>query len=68
MIYYIEIINYTPIPYLIKFPVDIAMAIEIDFNQWIIMILVGLLWCFIMRALGGILYSIGIKRYEAYGS
>ena len=45
-----------------------AMAIEINFNQWIIMILVGLLWCFIMRELGSILYNIGIRRYEAYGS
>ena len=62
------IINYTPIPYLIKFPIDIAMAIDINLNQWIIMILIGLLWCFVMRGLGGGLYTIGIRRYEAYGS
>ena len=66
--YYVQIINYTPIPYLIKFPVDMAMAIEINFNQWIIMMFMALGWCFIMRALGGTLYNIGIRRYEAYGS
>ena len=66
--YYIQIIGYTPIPYLIKFPVDIAMAQGNDFNQLISMMLIGFLWCFIMRELGRILYNIGIRRYEAYGS
>ena len=66
--YYVQIINYTPIPYLVKFPVDIAMSLEINFNQWSIMMLMALGWCIIMRALGGALYSIGIRRYEAYGS
>ena len=66
--YYVKIINYTPIPYLIKFPIDIAMTVNINLNQWIIMMLIGLLWCFVMRGLGGILYTIGIRRYEAYGS
>ena len=65
--YYVQIINYTPIPYLIKFPVEIAMAIEVNINQWIIMFIIALGWCFIMRALGGVLYNIGIRRYEAYG-
>ncbi len=65
---YIQIINYTPIPYLIKFPVDIAMALEVNFSQWINFILVGILWCIIMRTLSGLIYNIGIRRYEAYGS
>ena len=66
--YYINIINYTPIPYLIKFPVDIAMALEINFNQWISYMLIGVLWCIVMRALSSLVYRIGIRRYEAYGS
>ena len=66
--YYINFINYTPIPYLIKFPVDIAMALEINFSEWIIMLCTGIFWCLIMRLSSGFLYSIGIKRYEAYGS
>ena len=66
--YYQNIIDYTPIPYLIKFPVDIAMALEINLYQWINFMLIGILWCIIMRSLSGILYNIGIRRYEAYGS
>tara|TARA_B110000263_G_C15254045_1_gene485563 strand:+ start:422 stop:1237 length:816 start_codon:yes stop_codon:yes gene_type:complete len=66
--YYNKIINYTPIPYLIKFPVDIAMALEVNLNQWINFIFIGILWCIIMRLLSGLIYSIGIRRYEAYGS
>ena len=66
--YYVQIINYTPIPYLVKFPVDIAMALEINFTQWSMMMLMALGWCIIMRVLGGALYNIGIRRYEAYGS
>ena len=65
---YIKIINYTPIPYLIKFPVDIAMSIDVNFYQWISMLCIACFWCVIMRLLSGILYSIGIRRYEAYGS
>ena len=66
--YYINIINYTPIPYLIKFPVDIAMALEINFSQWINYMMIGILWCIVMRVLSGLVYNIGIRRYEAYGS
>ena len=65
---YIKIINYTPIPYLIKFPVDIAMAIEVNFGQWVSMLFFAFFWCIIMRLLSGLLYNIGIRRYEAYGS
>jgi len=66
--YYINFINYTPIPYLIKFPVDTAMAINFSFYDWIFLFLIGLSWCFIMKFLSTIIYKIGIKRYEAYGS
>ena len=65
---YIKIINYTPIPYLIKFPVDLAMAIEVNFGQWVSMLFFAFFWCIIMRLLSGLLYNIGIRRYEAYGS
>tara|TARA_B100000674_G_C37793270_1_gene892822 strand:- start:158 stop:985 length:828 start_codon:yes stop_codon:yes gene_type:complete len=66
--YYNQVINFTPIPYLIKFPVDIAMAQTINISQWISLLLIGLLWCSIMRLLSSFLYSLGIKRYEAYGA
>ena len=66
--YYINFINYTPIPYLIKFPVDTAMAINFSYYNWIFSFLIGLSWCFIMKFFSVIIYKIGIKRYEAYGS
>jgi len=65
---YINIINYTPFPYLIYFPVETAMLQEFYFYQWFILFCKGILWCIFMRLLSGILYSIGIRRYEAYGS
>ena len=65
---YNVIINYTPIPYLIKFPVDIAMAQDFNINIWIKLFLIGLIWCFVMRFISSMLYNLGIRRYEAYGS
>ena len=65
---YLNIIKYTPIPYLIRFPVDIAMSEESTVLIWINTIFIALAWCIIMRILGGVLYSVGIKRYEAYGA
>ena len=65
---YNQLINYTPIPYLIKFPVDIAMAQQVNYSHWIHLLFIGLMWCFIMRFLSSLLYNIGIRRYEAYGA
>ena len=42
--------------------------LEVNLYHWITSILTGVLWCVIMRLLGGIVYNIGIRRYEAYGS
>ena len=65
---YNQIVNYTPIPYLIKFPVDIAMAQQVNLFSWISLLFIGLIWCIIMRFLSSLLYRIGIRRYEAYGA
>ena len=65
---YNQIINFTPIPYLIQFPVNIAMQSNFNFNEILTQFMIGLIWCFIMRLMSGILYKIGIRRYEAYGS
>ena len=65
---YNHIINYTPIPYLIKFPVDIAMATQINLFHWLYLLLIGLFWCVVMRFLSSLLYNFGIRRYEAYGA
>lgn len=65
---YNQVINFTPIPYLIKFPVDIAMAQNINIEHWIKFLLIGIIWCVVMRMLSSILYNLGIKRYEAFGA
>ena len=65
---YNQIINYTPIPYLIKFPVDIAMATQINLFHWLYLLFIGLFWCVVMRFLSSLLYNFGIRRYEAYGA
>jgi len=65
---YNQIINYTPIPYLIKFPVDIAMSQQINISHWLYLLFIGLIWCVIMRFLSSLLYSLGIRRYEAFGA
>ena len=65
---YNQIINYTPIPYLIKFPVDIAMSQQVNISHWLYLLFIGLIWCVIMRFLSSLLYSLGIRRYEAFGA
>ena len=65
---YNQVINFTPIPYLIKFPVDIAMAQKINIEHWIKFLLIGIIWCVVMRMLSSMLYNLGIKRYEAFGA
>ena len=65
---YNQVINFTPIPYLIKFPVDIAMAQNINIEHWIKFLLIGIIWCVVMRMLSSMLYNLGIKRYEAFGA
>ena len=52
---YNQVINFTPIPYLIKFPVDIAMAQNINIEHWIKFLLIGIIWCVVMRMLSSIL-------------
>ena len=65
---YNQIINYTPIPYLIKFPVDIAMSQQVNISHWLYLLFIGLIWFVIMRFLSSLLYSLGIRRYEAFGA
>ena len=63
----LNIINWTPIRYLVDFPVSIATGLlskEEIYNG----LLLALLWCIILSVLGSVIYRLGIKDYEAYGS
>tara|TARA_B100000029_G_scaffold141295_1_gene136502 strand:+ start:2282 stop:3097 length:816 start_codon:yes stop_codon:yes gene_type:complete len=62
----LSIIKWTPIPYLVDFPVSIATGI-INQSQWILQINIALIWCLILTIISFIIYKIGIKGYEAYG-
>tara|TARA_B100001778_G_C18289113_1_gene494520 strand:+ start:28 stop:336 length:309 start_codon:yes stop_codon:yes gene_type:complete len=63
----LNIINWTPIRYLVDFPVSIATGLlskEEIYNG----LLLAILWCIILSVLGSAIYRLGIKDYEAYGS
>ena len=62
----LEIVKWTPIPYLVDLPVSIATGI-IPSNQWMSNIAISFAWCLILTIISFIIYKIGIKGYEAYG-
>jgi ABC-2 type transport system permease protein len=62
----LSIIKWTPIPYLVDFPVSIATGL-IHKSKWIPEFGLGLMWCLILTTISFIIYKIGIKGYEAYG-
>ena len=63
---FLKIIEWTPIPYLVDLPVSIATGLIIGY-EWINLFLYGLLWCCVLSVIGGLIYKIGIKDYEAFG-
>ena len=62
----LEIIQWTPIPYLVDLPVSIATGLFSP-DQWVYDLAGACLWCFILTLLSSLIYSFGIKGYEAYG-
>ena len=62
----LDIIKWTPVPYLVDLPVSIATGI-IPSNQWMSNIAISFAWCLILTIISFIIYKIGIKGYEAYG-
>ena len=63
----LNIINWTPIRYLVDFPVSIATGILPE-EQRIPGLIASLMWSIILTIMGTIIYRLGIKDYEAYGS
>jgi len=62
----LEIIRWTPIPYLVDLPVSIATGL-VNYSEWIYHILFAFIWCVILTLVSSLIYSMGIKDYEAYG-
>ena len=63
----LNIINWTPIRYLIDFPVSIATGILPE-EQRIPGLIVAIMWCIFLSMISSMIYKLGIKGYEAYGS
>lgn len=63
----LNIINWTPIRYLVDFPVSIATGI-LPVEERIPGLIASVMWSIILTIIGTIIYRLGIKDYEAYGS
>ncbi len=62
----LDILYYTPIPYLVEIPVSIATG-YLSPDTWIPFLVRGIIWTLVMTAAGLTLYRIGIRRYEGFG-
>ena len=62
----LEVIHWTPIPFLVDFPVSIAIGIT-SFDEAIGKMFIAISWCIILTILSSIIYKKGIIKYEAFG-
>ena len=62
----ISIINWTPLVYLVDFPVSTAVGL-FSFNDWIYNFGFSIFWCFLVTLISFFIYNKGISQYEAYG-
>ena len=63
---FLNIIEWTPIPYLVDLPVSIATGI-IPGYEWVDLFFYGFIWCMILTVISFFIYKAGIKDYEAFG-
>jgi ABC-2 type transport system permease protein len=64
---YLNIIRYTPLPFLVDLPVSIATG-QLSMELWETKFMLGIWWCLITWVFGKILYHFGIKQYGGYGA
>tara|TARA_Y100000590_G_scaffold461457_1_gene623072 strand:+ start:1075 stop:1875 length:801 start_codon:yes stop_codon:yes gene_type:complete len=65
--YVLDIMKFTPILYLVDFPVSIATG-RIPVDSWGGHFMISIVWCITMWLIGSLVYNKGIRNYEAYGS
>ena len=53
---------------MVDFPVSIATAQSVDINQLIQGLALQIGWCVVMYLIGKIIYTIGVRQYEAFGA
>ena len=63
----LNIINWTPIRYLVDFPVSIATSLLTKHEIYYGFVL-AIFWCLVLSIVGSFIYKLGIRDYEAYGS
>jgi ABC-2 type transport system permease protein len=62
-----NIINLTPLQFLVDFPVSIATA-NLPMNLWFPKMGMAFFWCIIMTVAGRVIYRSGIRVYGGYGA
>ena len=62
----LNILQYTPIPYLVDIPVSIALG-YMEFEIWQDKLIIAIFWSIIITLLGLTIYRFGIRRYEGFG-
>jgi ABC-2 type transport system permease protein len=62
----LNILYYTPIPYLVEIPVSIATG-YLTPEMWLPLMFRGVIWTLLMTLAGLTLYKFGIRRYEGFG-
>ena len=65
--YILDIIQFTPILYLVDFPVSVATG-RMPLESWGFHFMASIGWCAVMWCIGSLVYNRGIRNYEAYGS
>ena len=63
----LDIMQFTPILYLVDFPVSIATG-RMPLESWGFHFMISIGWCVVMWFIGSLVYNRGIRNYEAYGS
>jgi len=62
-----NIINLTPLQFLVDFPVSIATA-TLPMNLWFPKMGMAVFWCIIVTVAGKVIYRSGIRVYGGYGA
>ena len=62
-----NIINLTPLQFLVDFPVSIATA-NLPMNLWFPKMGMAVFWCIIVTLAGRVIYRSGIRVYGGYGA
>mgnify|MGYP001193499804 FL=1 len=58
----------SPFRFMVDFPVSIATSPKFQTHVFFEGIILQIFWCLIMYIIGKIIYSFGIKQYEAFGA